>query len=422
MEREFVLSCCSTVDLPYAYMAQRDIPVLFYHYVVGNQEYVDDMGRDPAALPRFYGFLKAGQLPQTSQINVADYLDFFEEQLQKGDLLHIAFTSGQSGSVHNAQAAGKLLQEKYPDKKIVVIDSLCSSSGYGLLVDTAADMRDAGATLEETAQWVLRNRNKVHHQFFSSDMTQFRRTGRVSGAAAMVATIMNICPIMRLDDKGAIKAYSKVRGKKKAVEATVNAMEEHAQGGRDYDQRCFVCHSQCPEDAQMLIDALEERFPRLRGKIRLCDIGTIIGSQRPRHRGGVLHGRRAPGDGLIHHAPDAGIRETGACISACQKGLAEFAARRRQIKCDPFFAGACTWQKILLSLQVWNLFAHGGQIMRAADCKPFVQKGQRPFWIISDGRGFGPARFALHSPFPAVRCRNRREAASQSMMASAAST
>ena len=202
MERKFVLSCCSTVDLPYAYMAQRDIPVLFYHYVVGDQEYVDDMGRDPAALPRFYGFLKAGQLPQTSQINVADYLDFFEEQLKKGDLLHIAFTSGQSGSVHNAQAAGKLLQEKYPDKKIVVVDSLCSSSGYGLLVDTAADMRDAGATLEETAQWVLRNRNKVHHQFFSSDMTQFRRTGRVSGAAAMVATIMNICPIMRLDDQG----------------------------------------------------------------------------------------------------------------------------------------------------------------------------------------------------------------------------
>ena len=241
MERNFVLSCCSTVDLPYAYMARRDIHVLFYHYVVNDQEYVDDMGRDPAALPRFYGFLKEGKLPQTSQINVAAYLDFFEEQLKKGDLLHIAFTSGQSGSVHNAMTAGKLLQEKYPDKKIVVIDSLCSSSGYGLLVDTAADMRDSGATLEETAQWVLDNRNKVHHQFFSSDMTQ-------------------------------------VRGKKKAVETTVNAMEEHAQGGRDYDQKCFVCHSQCPEDARMLIDALEERFPKLKGKIRLCDIGTIIGS------------------------------------------------------------------------------------------------------------------------------------------------
>lgn len=232
MERKFILSCCSTVDLPYSYMQSRDIPVLFYTYVVDGQEYVDDMGRDPEALPRFYRFLEAGKLPQTSQINVGTYLDFFEAQLEKGDLLHIAFTSGQSGSVHNAVAAAKLLQEKYPDKKLVVIDSLCSSSGYGLLVD----------------------------------------------AAAMVATIMNICPIMRLDDKGAIKAYSKVRGKKKAVETTVNVMEQHAQGGRDYDQRCFVCHSQCPEDAALLITALEERFPRLKGKIRLCDIGTIIGS------------------------------------------------------------------------------------------------------------------------------------------------
>ena len=278
MERKFTLSCCSTVDLPYSYMQSRDIPVLFYTYVVDGQEYVDDMGRDPEALPRFYRFLEAGKLPQTSQINVGTYLDFFEAQLEKGDLLHIAFTSGQSGSVHNAVAAAKLLQEKYPDKKLVVIDSLCSSSGYGLLVDAAADLRDSGATLEETARWVLENRNKVHHQFFSSNMTQFRRTGRVSGAAAMVATIMNICPIMRLDDKGAIKAYSKVRGKKKAVETTVDAMEQHAQGGRDYDQRCFVCHSRCPEDAALLITALEERFPHLKGKIRLCDIGTIIGS------------------------------------------------------------------------------------------------------------------------------------------------
>lgn len=278
MEPKFVLSCCSTVDLPYSYLEQRHIPVLFYHYVVGEQDYVDDMGRDPEALPRFYRFLEEGKLPQTSQLNLGTYLDFFEEQLEKGDLLHIAFTSGQSGSVNNAILAGKMLQEKYPDKQIVVIDSLCSSSGYGMLVDTAADMRDAGCSLEETAQWVLANRNRVHHQFFSSNMTQFRRTGRVSGAAAMVATIMNICPIMRLDDKGAIKAYGKVRGKKKAIETTVAAMEQHAQGGRDYDGKCFVCHSQCPEDAHELIAAMEQRFPKLQGRIRLCDIGTIIGS------------------------------------------------------------------------------------------------------------------------------------------------
>lgn len=278
MERQFTLSCCSTVDLPYSYMADRDIPVLFYTYVVDGREYVDDMGRDPEALPRFYRFLEEGKLPQTSQINVGTYLSFFEKLLQKGDLLHIAFTSGQSGSVYNAMLAAKELQEKYPERKLIVIDSLCSSSGYGMLVDTVADLRDEGKSIEEAAQWVRENRNTVHHQFFSSNMTQFRRTGRVSGAAAMVATIMSICPIMRLDDAGAIKAYGKVRGKKKAVETTIEAMAKHAQGGENYDKRCYVCHSQCPEDAQMLIDGLEARFPLIKGKIRLCDIGTIIGS------------------------------------------------------------------------------------------------------------------------------------------------
>ena len=278
MERQFTLSCCSTVDLPYSYMESRDIPVLFYTYVVDGVEYDDDMGRDPEALPRFYRFIREGKLPQTSQINVAAYTEFFERLLQKGDLLHIAFTSGQSGSVHNAFLAAEELRNKYPERKLVVIDSLCSSSGYGLLVDSAADLRDQGKSLEEVEQWVLAHRNRVHHQFFSSDMTQFRRTGRVSGAAATVATVLTSCPIMRLDDTGSIKAYSKVRGKKKAVEVTVETMAQCAEGGADYDGKCFVCHSQCPQDAQLLIDAIEQRFPKLKGRIRLCDIGTIIGS------------------------------------------------------------------------------------------------------------------------------------------------
>jgi len=276
--QKFILSCCSTVDVPYACLAERNIPVLFYTYLVDGKEYTDDMGRDPEALPRFYRFLSEGKQPQTSQINVAVYMDFFEELLQKGDVLHIAFTSGQSGSVHNAEIAARTLQEKYPQRRIVVIDSLCSSSGYGMLVDSAADLRDRGCSLDEAEQWVLQNRNTVHHQFFSSNMTQFRRTGRVSGAAATVATILNICPIMRLDDQGRIIAYDKVRGKKKAMEVTVDTMEQHAQGGRDYDNKCWICHSCCENDALALLHLLEERFPHLKGRIRICDIGTIIAS------------------------------------------------------------------------------------------------------------------------------------------------
>ena len=276
MDRKFTLSCCSTVDLPYSYMESRDIPVLFYTYVVDGVEYDDDMGRDPEALPRFYRFLEEGKLPQTSQINVAAYMDFFENLLQKGDLLHIAFTSGQSGSVHNAQAAGKLLQEKYPDRKIVVIDSLCSSSGYGLLVDEAADLRDAGRSLEETAQWVLANRNKVHHQFFSSDMTQFRRTGRVSGAAAMVATVLNICPIMRLNDEGRIIAYDKVRGRANAVKETIRVMRNHVQDGVNYSGKCLICHSDDPVDGERARAEICAEFPK--ADVHLLKIGTIIGA------------------------------------------------------------------------------------------------------------------------------------------------
>ena len=278
MDRKFILSCCSTVDLPYDYMESRQIPVLSYTYMVDGVEHEDDMGRDPQSRPRFYAMLAQGKLPQTSQINVARYMEFFESLLQKGDVLHLAFTSGQSASVNNAYAAAAELREKYPDRKLIVVDTLCSSSGYGLIVDTVADLRDNGATIEEAEQWTLENRNKVHHQFFSSNMTQFHRTGRVSGAAAAVASILNICPLMRLDAAGAIKAYDKVRGKKKAIAATVEAVAAHAQGGTDYDQRMWVCHSECPEDANAMIAALEERFPKERGRIQLCNIGPVIGS------------------------------------------------------------------------------------------------------------------------------------------------
>jgi DegV family protein with EDD domain len=278
MAESFILSCESTGDLPYAYVSGRNMPVLFYTYTVDGQEYTDDMGRDPEALPKFYSFLEEGKLPTTSQLNLQTYLDFFETLLPKGDVLHIAFGSGMTNSVANALQAAELLKEKYPERKLVVIDSLCSSSGYGLLVDTAADMRDDGKSLEEIAEWVRQNCNKVHHQFYSVDLKYFRRSGRMSGAAATVAAILNICPIMRLNSAGKIIAYDKVRGRKNAIRRTVDTMEEHAQGGRNYSGKCFICHSNSLEDAEQTKIAVKERFPNISGEIRICDIGTIIAS------------------------------------------------------------------------------------------------------------------------------------------------
>ena len=276
--QSFQLSCESTVDLPYSYVHGRDIPVLFYNYTVDGVQYLDDMGRDPEALPRFYRFLEEGKLPSTSQLNMVQYMEFFEPLLEKGDLLHIAFGSGMTNSVANAFRAAELLREKYPDRRLVVIDSLCSSSGYGLLVDGAADLRDEGKTMEETAAWVMSVRNRVHHQFFSTDLKFFRRSGRVSGAAATVGTILSICPIMRLDDRGAIIAYDKVRGKKNAIARTVDTMEKHAVGGVGYADKCFICHSNCLTEAEAVKAAVQARFPHIKGDIRINDIGTIIAS------------------------------------------------------------------------------------------------------------------------------------------------
>ena len=278
MDASFILSCESTVDLPYSYVSGRGIPVLFYSYTVDGQEYPDDMGRDPQALPRFYARLAEGKLPTTSQINMQEYVDFLEPLLAEGDVLHIAFGSGMTNSVANAQLAAEQLREKYPGRKLIVLDSLCSSSGYGLLTDAAADMRDRGCSIEETADWVQANCNKVHHQFFSVDLRYFRRSGRMSGTAATVAAILNICPIMRLNSAGRIIAYDKVRGKKAAIRRTVDTMEAHAQGGREYSGKCFVCHPNAPADAELTRQAVQERFPKIEGDVRICDIGTIIAS------------------------------------------------------------------------------------------------------------------------------------------------
>jgi len=274
-ERQFILSCESTVDLPWAWTVERDIPILFYSYMIDGETYIDDMGKDPESIPAFYRKLDAGALPTTTQINEAQYEEFLEPLLQKGDVLHIVFGTGMTSSYQCALLAAEALREKHPERKLLLIDSLCSSSGYGMLVDDAADLRDKGATIEETAALAEKESHLIHHQFFSTDLKFFRRSGRVSGPAAAIATVLNICPIMRLDDRGRIIAYDKVRGKKAAIARTVDTMEQHAVGGKDYAGKCFVCHSNCLPEAETTAEALRERFPKMQ-PIRICDIGCII--------------------------------------------------------------------------------------------------------------------------------------------------
>lgn len=279
MKNSFLLSCESTVDLPFSYVSGRNIEVLFYTYSVDGVEYDDDMGRDPEALNRFYAFLDAGKFPATSQINVYKYTEYFESllKLYSGDILHIAMGSGMSPSVSNAIEAAETLKEKYPDRTVKVIDSLCSCGGYGILVDLAADLRDDGRSFEEVVDWVEENKARIHHQFFSTDLKYFKRSGRVSGAAATVATILGICPIMHLNSTGHIIAYDKVRGKKKAIKKTVETMLANVEEGANYKGKCVLCHSNCIEEAEETVKLIKEIFPKL-PEVKLSNIGTIIAS------------------------------------------------------------------------------------------------------------------------------------------------
>ena len=275
--KPFILSCESTVDMPFAEIDARGIPVLFYSYTAGGEEYADDMERDPNTQERFYQLLQK-EIPTTSQLNEYQYMEFFTKLLEQGDVLHIAFGSGMTKSVQGAEAAAEKLRKQFPDRKLIVIDSLCSSSGYGLLVDGAADLRDAGKSLEEVAAWTDKMRHRVHHQFFSTDLKYFRRSGRMSGATATVASILNICPILRLNDEGRIIAYDKVRGKRNAINYILHKMEVHAKDGLDYSGKVFISNSNVPEDAKATKRAIEEKFRKINGEVRIYNIGTIIAS------------------------------------------------------------------------------------------------------------------------------------------------
>lgn len=280
MAEDYIISCESTVDMPYSYVASRGIPVLFYSYSVDGVEYADDMLRDPEALPRFYRFIEEGKVPATSQINLFKYNEYFEKLIAGGHktIVHIAMGSGMSPSVNNAKEAAEKLMKKYDGLKLTVVDSYCSSTGYGMLVDTAADLKDEGASMEELLAWLDSHVHRLHHLFFTDNFKYFKRSGRVSGAAAAVGTILSICPLMHIGYDGRMYAYDKVRGKKNAVRKTIEQMILHAENGREYNGKCFISHANCPDTAEEIRKAAEEAVPGVAGRIRTYDIGTIIAS------------------------------------------------------------------------------------------------------------------------------------------------
>ena len=275
---DYIISCCSTADLTEEHFRSRDIHYICFHYELDGKQYPDDLGKS-MPFPEFYAAMANGAMTKTSQINAEEFEAYFEPFLKDGkDILHVCLSSGITGVVNSAMIAKTILEEKYPQRKVCIVDSLAASSGYGLVMDKIADQRDAGLSLGELEQWILAHRLEVNHWFFSTDLTFYIRGGRISKTAGFVGGLLNICPLLNVNDEGKLIPRSKIRTKRKVIAAIVERMKENAANGADYADKCYISQSACLEDAKAVAALVEEYFPHLKGKVEINDIGTTIGS------------------------------------------------------------------------------------------------------------------------------------------------
>lgn len=274
----YILSCCSTADLSQEKFDELDVKFCPFHFNVDGVDYPDDLGNS-YPFEKFYNDMANGAMTKTSQLSVGEYTAYFEQFLIEGkDVLHCALSSGLSGTVQSATIAANMLKEKYPDRKIIIIDSLAASSGFGLLMAMLSKKRAEGATLEECAQYAEDIKLNVNHWFFSTDLTFYVRGGRVSKASGFIGNLLHICPLLNVDFEGHLIPREKIRSEKKVQKIIVDRMMENADNGTDYDGICYISHSNCYEWVEGVIKHIEENFPKLKGKVEVFSIGTTIGA------------------------------------------------------------------------------------------------------------------------------------------------
>ncbi len=274
----YILSCCSTADLSKEHFEKRKIHYICFHFMLDDITYPDDLGQS-IPFPEFYQKMADGAMTKTSQVNADEFVEYFRPFLLEGkDIIHFTLSSGISGVYNSACIAKDMLSEEFPDRKIYIIDSLAASSGYGLLMDALADKRDEGLTIDELKDWATANLLNLNHWFFSGDLTFFIRGGRISKTAGTIGNMLNICPLMNVNNEGKLIVREKVRSKRKVIKAIVGKMEELARDGLNYNGKCYISQSACYEDARAVADLIESKFPNLDGKVEINNIGTVIGS------------------------------------------------------------------------------------------------------------------------------------------------
>lgn len=265
----------STGDLTPALVQELDLTVIPMEFTVDGKSYRNYPDGHEMSAKDFYDLLRSGKTSTTAQINSHEFTEWADPILQAGeDLLYIAFSSGLSGTCQSALLAKQELSEKYPDRKILVVDSLCASMGEGLLVYYAAKMQQEGKSIEEVYQWLQENKLHLCHWFTVNDLNHLKRGGRVSSAAALFGTMLGIKPVLHVDDAGHLIPVAKIRGRKQSLDALVAHMEETVT--EPEKQVIFISHGDCLQDAQYVADKIREKWKVK--DIVLNEIGPVIGT------------------------------------------------------------------------------------------------------------------------------------------------
>jgi len=273
-ERNFQIITDSGCDQTNEYFQEHNVECLKLGFVMGGVEYFGESGQDISP-KEFYKQLKGGEKPTTYQITPEVAKEHMEVYMKKGqDVLVVGFSSGLSGTANSYVIAAKELMEAYPERKILVVDTLCASMGQGLLLHYVVEKADSGASLEETYEYAESLKLKIDHQFTVDDLFHLKRGGRVSSTAAVVGTMLNVKPVLHVSNEGKLTPTGKVMGRKKALKRLVENMKETADI-TDSDP-IFISHGDCIEDVQVMVEMLKKDFPN--NKIVIEYIGPVIGS------------------------------------------------------------------------------------------------------------------------------------------------
>lgn len=275
--KDYIISAGTTADLSYEHFKRRNISYIDFYFNLDGVEYIDDLGRT-MSFSDFYKKMAEGAMSRTSQPNTEQFIAYLTPFLEAGkDVIHLSLSSALSGEFNSARLAKEELEEKYPDRKIFIIDSKAASGGFGLLVDKLADLRDEGMDITKLAAWTEQNKLRLNHWFYTTDLKYFVRGGRLTKLSGFMGNLLNINPLLHVNELGELIPKYKVVGQRRVQIKTLDLVRELADGGLEYADKVYINHAEMLSDALSLERTIKNRFKNVT-EIVINYIGTTIGA------------------------------------------------------------------------------------------------------------------------------------------------